>query len=600
MIPQRLTALRALMEREGVQAYMIPSTDPHHSEYLPDCWKRRQWISGFTGSAGDVVVGTETAGLWTDGRYFLQAADQLMGSGITLMKMGQPDTPSIEKWVGDQLSPGEKFGIDPKLVSVDSAKKMAKELEEKGIEIKYIESNLIDEIWLDRPSPSNSMIEVLDTAFTGESAADKLDRIRGALAGKNCSYHILGALDTIAWTLNLRGKDIDYNPLFISYAFITPDEAHLFVNTCKVSSEMKEALGERVIIHSYDVFGSFLSGIGSADPQPPESKIWIDPATTNQWIMLKLGEHVTVHQERSPVVDLKSVKNDTELQGMRDAHVQDGIAMVRFLKWLGETVPKGTVTENSAADALEKFRTQGEHFVGLSFNTIAGFADHGAIIHYDPAQATGETFLKPDGIFLVDSGGQYRNGTTDITRTITLGNPTSDQREMFTRVLMGHINLSRTRFPSIYTGRQIEFPARKSLWDAGKNYNHGTGHGVGHYLNVHEGPMSISPRDTGIPLKPGNILSNEPGYYKEGEYGIRIENLVAVIEDEELSSEGMQMLGFDTITMCPIDLELVESSIMTDGEKEWLNSYHRCVFDILSPHLDEEHRAWLEDRTRAI
>lgn len=600
MISQRIADLRELMEREGVHAYMIPSTDPHHSEYLPDCWKRRQWISGFTGSAGDVVLTMDKAGLWTDGRYFIQAADQLSGTGIDLMKVGVPGTPTIEDWVISQLSEGQKLGIDPKLLSVDSAIKMKKELGERGIILEYVESNLIDEIWTDRPSPSDAPVEILDVAYAGESVADKLDRIRDALGKKDCSYHVLGALDTIAWTFNLRGKDIDYNPLFISYAFITPDEAHLFVNPCKVTPEMNELLGDRVIFHPYDVIGTFLSGIGSADPQPPESRIWIDPGTTNQWIMLMLGEKVSVHKERSPVVDIKSMKNETELQGFRDCHVQDGIAMVRFFKWLGETVPSGKVTENSAADQLEKFRSQGKHFVGLSFNTISGYAGHGAIVHYDPAQAVEETVMRADGIYLVDSGGQYLNGTTDITRTVTLGNPTAEQKEMFTRVLKGHINLALTRFPAGFPGRQIEFPARKSLWDVGKNYNHGTGHGIGHYLNVHEGPMSISPRDTGVPLKPGNVMSNEPGYYKEGEYGIRIENLVAVIEDEELSSEETKMLGFDTITLCPIDLDLVDPSIMTDEEREWLNNYHSCVYESLYPHLDEDHREWLRERTRSV
>lgn len=598
MIARRVASLRALMEREGIHAYLVPSTDPHHSEYLPECWKRRQWISGFTGSAGDVVIAMDKAGLWTDGRYFLQAEEQLRGSGIELHKMGIPGAQKLEDWIASELDEGQKLGVDPKLLSVDSARDMEKTLKERGIVLEYLESNLVDELWDDRPPASDSPIETLDVTFTGESVADKLSRVREKFGERGCDAHILAALDTIAWTFNLRGKDIDYNPLFISYAVITREDAHLFVNPGKVTPEMRRVLGDLVTLHRYDEIGDFLRGIRRTDRS--RQRIWIDPATTNTWIMLMLGEDVKVHKERSPVTDFKSVKNEVEIRGFRGAHVQDGIAMVRFFKWLEETVPSGKVTENSAAGKLEEFRRMGEYFVGLSFNTISGYAGHGAIIHYDPAQAETETSLAPDGLYLVDSGGQYLNGTTDITRTITLGSPTQEQREMFTRVLKGHIDLSLTRFPAGFCGRQIEFPARKSLWDAGKNYNHGTGHGIGHYLNVHEGPMSISPRDTGVPLKPGNVMSNEPGYYKEGEYGIRIENLVVVIEDEELSSEETEMLGFETLTICPIDLRLVDPSIMTQEEITWLNDYHRFVYDSLAPHLDEGHRGWLERETRGI
>ena len=640
MIPQRLARLRTLMEREGVHAYLIPGTDPHHSEYLPACWKRREWMSGFTGSAGDVAVTMEDAALWTDGRYFLQAATQLEGSGIRLMRIGQPETPTMEGWLVRSLGPGQGVvGVDPRVLSVESARKLEKELRTHGMVVRYIQSNLVDELWTDRPAPSDAPVEVLGVEFAGETVADKLTRVREAMAGKGCSAHVLTALDSIAWTFNLRGRDIAYNPLFISYAVITSHGAHLFIDPVKVTEEARGQLDGPVTFHRYGEIGDFLGTLGAGTATAEggcggqgsrgNNRIWIDPATANQWIMIRLGsaghgehspapagatdhhphpphggagvaESPAIHEERSPVVDLKSVKNATELQGFRDAHLQDGIAMVRFLKWLGDMVPGGTVTENSAVDKLREFRSMGEHFVGPSFATISAYGPHGAIIHYDPGTAGEETALGPEGIYLVDSGGQYRTGTTDITRTVALGAPTREQREMFTRVLRGHIGLTLTRFPSGTPGRQIEFPARKPLWDAGKNYNHGTGHGIGHYLNVHEGPFSIGPRDPGVPLRPGNVLSNEPGYYREGEYGIRIENVITVVEAGECAPEDTPMLGFETLTLCPVDLELVEPSLMTREEIGWLDSYHRRVRDALSPHLDETHRDWLVERTRAV
>ncbi len=606
MIPKRVESLRNLMKQEQVQAVLVPSTDAHASEYVPECWKRRQWISGCTGSAGDVVVTTTKGGLWTDGRYYLQAEEQLKGSGIDLFRVGMPDVPKLEDWIADELEGGGYLGIDPKLVSIDRAGAIEKALKAKSVDIKYISGNLVDEIWKDQPDPSLDPVLVLEQEYTGRSVSDKLNVIREKLKEKDCGVHILAALDTIAWTFNLRGTDIDFNPLFISYAIITLNEAHLFVDLRKITDEVRDGLGEDVVLHEYKEIEDFVRGLGVSNIL--EGHIWIDPGTTNQWIMLLLGTNVKVHKERSPVTDLKSVKNDVELEGIREAHAQDGVAMVRFLKWLEEEVQSGTskVTELSAAAKLEEFRRKGKNLVGLSFTTISGYADHGAIIHYGPTEET-DAVLKPEGIYLVDSGGQYRNGTTDITRTVTLGPPTDEQREMFTRVLKGHIGLAMLKFPKGWCGRQVEFPARKALWDVGRNYNHGTGHGIGHYLNVHEGPMSISPRDVGIPLRVGNVISNEPGYYKAGEYGIRIENVVVVrkIEAGELNApnedeDAPEMLGFETITLCPIDLSLVEKEFMTGEEIQWLNDYHAQVLDVLAPHLDEEHVKWLREKTKAI
>ncbi len=593
-VKERVQKLRGLMKENKVEAYIIPSTDPHHSEYLPECWKRRQFISGFTGSAGDVVITSEKGGLWTDARYFLQAGDQLEGSGIELFKMGMPEVPKLVDWIKNELSEGQAVGVDPRVLSIELANSYKKVLSEKDIKIKFIEINLVDEIWKDRPSPSDSHVRVHPSDVSGEKVEDKLRRIREKMEAKDCSAHVLCALDTIAWTFDLRGDDIDFNPIFISYAVITEDEAHLFIDEVKITEEVRAHLEGLVKFHPYDAISSFLGTIAEKG-----ERVWIDPKTTNKWMMLPLEKKVKTHMERSPITDIKSVKNEIELEGFRNCHIKDGAAMVKFLKWLEENVPEGGVTEISASDRLGSYRKESEDLVGLSFTTISGYADHGAIIHYDPTPET-DVELRTEGIYLVDSGGQYINGTTDITRTIALGEPTDEQKEMYTRVLKGHIGLSMLKFPRGFSGRQIELPARKALWDVGKNYGHGTGHGVGHHLNVHEGPMGITPRDIGVPLLPGNVLSNEPGYYKAGEYGIRIENLIVVHRDEELSSEDMEFLCFENITFCPMDLKLIKKDIMTEDEIEWLNDYHEEVRTKLSPLLDDDLKRWLMEHTKAI
>jgi Xaa-Pro aminopeptidase len=594
MIEERITRLRELMKKEGVKAYLVPSTDPHSSEYVPECWQRRKWISGFTGSAGDVVITSDEGGLWTDGRYFIQAEMQLKGSGIRLFGIGKPDVPKMEDWIADELSEGDRIGVDPKVLSMDRARSLAKRLDEAGVSIKYIEKNLVDQLWDDRPSVSMESVRVLPDRFTGESMEDKIERIRGKMRDKGCSVHVMNALDSIAWTFNLRGSDVSYNPVFISYAVIDSEKAHLFIHPEKIKEDVRKHLGDHVSIHGYGDMGDFLEGIRDG-----ENKVWLDPKTVNRWIRIKLGDDCRYHLERSPVVDFKSVKNRVELEGFREAHVRDGVAMVKFLKWLEETVPEGGVTEISAAEKLESFRREDPDLVGLSFETISAYEEHGAIVHYSATDES-DVELKPQGIYLVDSGGQYLMGTTDITRTVTLGEPTDEQKEMFTRVLMGHMDLAMLRFPKGFSGKQIELPARKSLWDAGKNYNHGTGHGIGHYLNVHEGPIGITPRDPGVPLEAGQVLSDEPGYYKEGEYGIRIENLVIIHEDPALSSDDLKFLGFETITLCPIDLDLVNRNMLTSDRIEWLNDYHSMVRKKLNPLLDEEHTRWLEASTGRI
>ena len=593
-IKERVQALRELMKEHEVEAYLIPSTDPHSSEYVPECWQRRKWISGFTGSAGDVVITSDQGGLWTDGRYFIQAEEQLRGSGIDLYKMLMPDTPKLEDWIGDQLEEGQYLGVDPRVLSVDGAKKLDKKLSEKGIGIKYIDKNLVDEIWEDRPKPSKTPVRVLDDEITGESIGDKFSRIREKMEKEDVRAHVLSSLDTIAWTLNMRGSDVDYNPVFISYMVVEMGSVHLFVDGDKITEEAKEHLEGVVDLHGYDEVGPYLNKISKQ-----EIGIWLDPKTANKWIHNQLRGKPRFHMDRSPVTDFKARKNEVELSGIREAHIRDGVAMVKFLKWLRDEVQNGEVTELSAAEKLEGFRSQQDDFVGPSFETISGFKEHGAIIHYAASEESNVP-IKGRGIYLVDSGGQYLMGTTDITRTVCFGEPTDEEKEMFTRVLKGHIGLATLKFPKGFSGKQIELPARKSLWDAGKNYNHGTGHGIGHYLNVHEGPMGITPRDTGVPLDSGMVLSNEPGYYKEGGYGIRIENIVVIREEEDLSSDELTFLCFDTVTLCPIDNRLIDVDMLTKEELEWLNLYHYRVREMLSPHLEGGDLEWLKESTKPL
>lgn len=592
-VPERIEGLRKLMKNKKVQAYLIPSTDPHRSEYVPKCWRRREWISGFTGSAGDIIVTQDWAGLWTDSRYFIQAADQLEGSGIELMKLGKPETPSIEKWLKENLKKGDKLGVDPCLMFPGDETRMLKVLKSKGVSIHYIDDNLVDKLWKDQPKIPEDTVSVLAKKFTGETVEEKLGRVREKMAEKGCKVHIVPALDRVAWFLNLRGKDVDYNPVFISYLVITDSDATLYINKKKITKSAEKAL-KGIKIKNYLDIAKDLKALAKKKP-----KVWLDPMTTNMWLMGNITG-CKVHKYHSPITDFKSIKNATELEGMKQAHIIDGVAMVKFLKWLDENVKKGNVTEMSAAKKLDGIRVKHKDCVGLSFTTISGYAGHGAIVHYDVTKET-NVKIEPKGLYLVDSGGQYKFGTTDITRTIVVGKEaTKKEKEMFTRVLKGHIALTLLRWPKGFSGKQIEVLARKPLWDVGTNYGHGTGHGIGHYLNVHEGPMGITPRDKGLPLKAGNVLSNEPGYYLADHFGIRHENVLAIVKDEKFSSDDGEWLMFDTLTMCPIDRRGIDPNLLCDEELKWLNAYHKTVYETLAPFLDKNHKAWLKKATAAL
>lgn len=596
MIAKRINDLRQLMKKYNLDAYVVPSTDAHQSEYLPALWQRRAWISGFDGSAGDIVVTAEKAGLWTDSRYFLQAEQQLEGSGITLYKLGLPDTPDMLSFMKAELAPGSRVGIDPRLLSHSEAQNWQTELGSKKIRVDFVEQNLVDLLWKDQPDLPGDEVFSWDIGFAGESAADKLTRIRDRMLAEGAHVHVLTMLDAIAWTFNIRCSDVDFNPVTIAYAIITGEKAELFIAENKVSKKLKKSFKGLVKFYDYNDFKKRLLKHVSKKTQ-----VWLDPGSVSAWIVeLCRGRKASFVFKDSPVTMFKACKNEAELAGYRNAHIRDGVAMVKFLHWLENAVPKGGVTEMSASDKLEAFRREQEHFVSLSFETISGFNEHGAIVHYTSSPET-DVELKAPGIYLIDSGGQYLDGTTDITRTVAFGAPTAEQKDHFTRVLQGHIDLALASFPRGTQGIQLDTLARKALWDVGLNYGHGTGHGVGAFLGVHEGPQGISYyRGIGVPLELGMICSNEPGFYKAGEYGIRIETLINVVRDEERSGEEFEFYKFETATLCPIDLNLVDRDMLNKEQIEYLNSYHKRVHDTLAPFLEGVELSWLKKATRAI
>ena len=588
----KLKALRGLMQQHQIAAYYVPSADPHMSEYLPECWKRRAWLSGFTGSAGELLVGLKQAGLWTDGRYFYQASLELPGSGIDLMKLGLPETPGPTAWLRQQLKRGQAVGIDPAVLSVAQADLFERELAPAGIKVKPIARNLVDALWTDRPAPSLAPLAVHQTRYAGETVASKLKRVRAELAAQGCTVHVVGALDAVAWLLNIRSADILFTPVAIAYVVVTERDCTLYVDARKVTGPVLNHLGKLAVVKDYREIGPDLKALGKTKP-----RVWLDPATTNRWVQNQL-KGADFLRTPSPITALKAVKNPIQIAGITAAHVRDGVAMVKFLKWLGEAVPEGGVTEISAAEQLRAFRAENKLFRDLSFDTISGYAGNGSIIHYKPTPES-DTPLKPSGVYLIDSGGQYPDGTTDITRTVALGRTSGRLRDRFTRVLMGTIDCTMTPFPAGATGRRIEMFARRNLWLAGLDYNHGTGHGVGQYLGVHEGPHSLKDLDT-PPVREGNLFSIEPGCYEDGQFGIRCENLAYVARDEKLSTPQRTWLRFQTVTLCPFDRELILPELMTEAQRSWLNSYHQRVYRELSPHLDQAHQAWLRAATRKV
>lgn len=586
-VNEKISALRQMLAANHLDAWIAPSADPHQSEYVPLHWESREWLSGFTGSAGTVVVTKNKAGLWTDSRYFLQAELELKGTDIILFKSGLPEIPTYEKWLSREVAEKSSIGFDATLLSVSQVKALTKACEAK--EINFVtDQDLMDEIWSDRPEISTAKVDLHPVKMTGESRGDKLQRIRKKMGEMHVHQLVISTLDDIAWTFNFRGTDIQYCPVVISYAIINQKEAKLFIQTEKVKEDVKQELQtDGLTLFEYLDFYEHLSQFS------PTETILFEADKSNQKIIDSIPNHCRTIQTNNIVTPLKAIKNETELKGFRNAHLLDGAAMVKWLYWLEGKRNDGFQTESSLAEKLNEIRLNSPECLDLSFPPIIGYQANGAIIHYSPKPETA-ALIKNEGILLVDSGGQYPFGTTDITRTIALGTPTKEQIKWNTLVLKGHINLATLVFPENTPGSQLDAVARVPLWKEKLNFGHGTGHGVGHFLNVHEGPQSISPKGK-VGLKPGMIVSNEPGLYIDGSVGFRIENLVVVIALEK--NDFGTFCGLETLTLCPYDLSLVDASLLNKEEINWLNKYHRVVFEKLAFLLNPDERNWLKEKT---
>lgn len=589
-INNRIAALRAHIAQEQIQAFIIPSTDPHLSEYVAPHWQSREWISGFTGSAGTVVVTAKDAGLWTDSRYFLQAARQLEGTCITLYKEMLPETPNIPEFLSAHLQEGDCVGIDGKMFSAEEVEHLQKELKKSGIRIKSI-ADPIQLLWTDRPAMPLAPAFVYDTKYAGMSFTEKLPVVRQAMEAAGADSLLLSALDEIAWLLNIRGNDVHCNPVVVSYLLIEKDKVNYFVQPQKVTPELTEYFNVNGIsVHPYEEIGDYLNSFNA-------HSILMNPAKTNYAIYSAIRPGCLIINGASPVALLKAIRNKQEIAGIHAAMQRDGVALVKFLKWLDEAVPAGKETEISVDKKLHTFRAAQPLYMGESFDTIAGYKEHGAIVHYEATPETDVT-LKSEGFLLLDSGAQYLDGTTDITRTIALGPLTEEEKTDYTLILKGHIALAMAVFPEGTRGAQLDVLARMPIWKERMNYLHGTGHGVGHFLNVHEGPQSIRMNENPVALQPGMVTSNEPGVYKAGSHGIRTENLVLTVP----AGEGMfgKYLKFETLTLCPICRKGIIKELLTAEEIGWLNDYHRTVYEKLSPDLNNDEREWLKEACKAV
>ena len=587
----RIEQLRKLMKEKNIDAYVIPSADAHQSEYPTEHFKSRAWVSGFTGSAGTVAVTMSRAVLFTDGRYFLQAEEQLEGTDVELFKMGESGVPTLEEFLKEQLNEEETLGFDGKLFSNLEVDKIKSALNSKNISLST-EFDLIDEIWTDRPELPSGEIFVHNIEFAGKSISEKLELIRTEMDEKGADYYLLSALDAVAWTLNIRGSDIPFNPVVISYALIGQKDARLFIDDAKLNDDTTEYLkNNNIEICGYNSIEKALKSIKI------DESIYFDQSKISEWCFNSIPISVKKISGEDIVENLKAIKNEIEIENFKNSQQRDGVAMVKFLHWLDKNIGNIEITEISASDKLEEFRREGDNYVSLSFETISGYKDHAAIVHYSATKDT-EYKLENKGMLLLDSGAQYLDGTTDITRTIVLGEITKEEKRDFTLVLKGHIALSKAKFTYGTTGTQLDILARMPLLEDGKNFRHGTGHGIGFLLSVHEGPHRISPVYSKVKLESGMLVTNEPGFYKDGEYGIRTENIMLVREDCE--NEYGDFMKFETTTLCPIDLRGIEKELLNDGELKWLNDYHSDVYRSLRIHLNKQEQEWLKVQTREL
>ncbi len=588
-VTQRIEALREVMKREHLAAFIFPSTDPHQGEYVPDHWKGREFISGFNGSAGTAVVTLTSAALWTDSRYFIAAEQQLQGAGFQLMKLKMPGTPTIAEWIGSECGAGAEVGLDGYCSSVNAVKALIAELRlQGGITLRTNLDPLV-QIWADRPVIPENPVEIYPLQYAGESCHDKLARIRQALREKHADGMLMSALDDIAWTLNLRGTDVHCNPVFVAYLLISSKAVTLYMNKVKLTPEVEAYLKvEGVGVAPYEAVAKGLKDYF-------EYNILLDPDEVNYTLYKQVTREIV--EVESPVKRMKTVKNATEIEGFKSAMLKDGIAMVKFLSWLKPAVEAGGQTEISIDKKLTSLRAEQPLYRDISFDTIAGYQTHGAIVHYEATPET-DIPLKPEGFLLLDSGAQYLDGTTDITRTIALGPLTEEQKRIYTLVLKGHIQIELCKFPSGASGTQIDILAREAMWREGLNYLHGTGHGVGTYLNVHEGPHQFRMEWKPAPLVAGMTITDEPGIYLEGKFGVRIENTLLITPYKQ--TQFGKFLQFESLTLCPIDTTPIVKEMMLDEEIAWLNQYHQHVFETLSPHLTAEEVAWLKNACAAI
>ena len=591
-VNQRIENLREVMRREHLAAFIFPSTDPHQGEYVPDHWKGREFISGFNGSAGTAVVTMTSAALWTDSRYFIAAEVQLKGTEFQLMKLKMEGTPTISEWLGRTCGAGAEVGIDGWCSSASAVKNLIVELRKEGGITVRTNIDPLRLIWSDRPVIPENPVEIFPMAYAGESAHEKIGRIRQALRERHADGMLMAALDDIAWTLNLRGTDVHCNPVFVAYLLISSKDVTLYINQKKLTPEVMAYLKtEGVMVDSYE---NVTKGLNDYF----EYNILLDPDEVN-YALYKTVVRERVEEE-SPVKRMKTVKNETEIAGFRNAMLKDGIAMVKFLKWLSAYVGKPEISELSEISIdqrLTAFRAEQPLYRDISFDTIAGYGPHGAIVHYEATPET-DVPLQPKGMLLLDSGAQYLDGTTDITRTIALGPLSDEEKRAYTLVLKGHIQIELCKFPSGTSGTQIDILARKDMWREGLNYLHGTGHGVGTYLNVHEGPHQFRMEWKPAPLVAGMTITDEPGIYLEGKFGVRIENTLLMIPYKETAFG--KFLQFESLTLCPIDKTPIVRSMLLPEEIDWLNAYHQHVFDTLSPHLDADETVWLREACAPI
>jgi len=588
-VNQRIEALREVMKREHLAAFIFPSTDPHQGEYVPDHWKGREFISGFNGSAGTAVVTLTSAALWTDSRYFIAAEEQLHGTEFQLMKLKMPGTPTIDEWIGKECGAGAEVGVDGMVNSANAVKSLIADLRQQGGITLRNNLDPLAQIWTNRPPIPEYPVEIYPMKFAGESCHEKIARIRKALREKHADGMLMSALDDIAWTLNLRGTDVHCNPVFVSYLLISTKDVTLYINKVKLTAEVETYLKtEGIAVAPYEDVAKGLKDYF-------EYNILLDPDEVNYTLYKQVTREIV--EAESPVKRMKTVKNPTEIAGFKTAMLKDGIAMTKFLKWLKPAVEAGGQTEISVDQKLTSLRAEQPDFRDISFDTIAGYQAHGAIVHYEATPET-DILLKPEGFLLLDSGAQYLDGTTDITRTIALGPLTEEQKRVYTLVLKGHIQIELCKFPSGASGTQIDILAREALWREGLNYLHGTGHGVGTYLNVHEGPHQFRMEWKPAPLVAGMTITDEPGVYLEGKFGVRIENTLLITPYKE--TQFGQFLQFESLTLCPIDKAPIIKDLLLQEEIDWLNLYHQQVYDTLSPHLSNEEKAWLKEACEKI